>query len=162
MKYLFWFLCFVLRRKDTGTELFSEHEFFLLQVEGIPRSRKRVKNHLFWACSISQTDVYDVDFVLESRAESRFCQNAGGHWCWSLSRQLSVITVGRRHRNRKLIPHVFGAEMVFRCFRNEARKLLVTIWQSYKEPRGIFCGCIVIVKYLRAVYKKGWNNSTEK
>ena len=48
------------------------------------------------------------------------------------------------------------------CFRNEARNLPVTsYWQSCLKPREIFCGCTVIVKYLRDVYKKDWSTWTE-
>ena len=73
-----------------------------------------------------------------------------GHNSWQKAEKALADSAGLALRSRG-------------CLRNEARNLPVTsYWQSCLKTRGIFCGCIVIVKYLRAVYKKDWNNSTEK
>ena len=93
--------CFVLRGRETGTEICSAHEVFLHQVEGTPCSRKRVKNPSV-VCVLHVTNrCFRCLFILDSHAESRFCKNA--IW-WSLLLKLkchlSVITVGRKRRKR--------------------------------------------------------------
>ena len=82
-----------------------------------------------------------------SHAESRFCKKC----------QVEMPSVGHNSLQKveKVLANSAGLALRFSgCFRNEARNLPVTsYWQSCLKPRRIFCGCTVIVKYLRDVYK---------
>ena len=153
--------CFVLRGRETGTEIFSAHEVFLHQVEGTPCSRKRVKKPSV-VCVLHVTNrCFRCLFVLDSHAESRFCKKCHlvvitvevempsvGHNSWQKAEKVLADSAGLALRSSG-------------CFRNEARNLPVTsYWQSCLKPRGIFCGCIVIVKNLRDVPRTDWSNST--
>ena len=151
----------MLRGRETGTEIFSAREVFLHQVEGIPCSRKRVKKPSV-VCVLHVTNrCFRCLFVLDSHAESRFCKKCHlvvitvevempsvGHNSWQKAEKAFADSAGLALRSSE-------------CFRNEARNLPVTsYWQSCLKPRGIFCGCIVIVKNLRDVPRKDWSNST--
>ena len=63
---------FALREEDTGTDAVSRK--FSHQVEGIPCSRKRVKNHLLYCVLHVTNRCFPYLFVLDSRAESRSCK----------------------------------------------------------------------------------------
>ena len=100
-------------------------------------------------------------FVLDSRAESRFCKKC--HLV-VITVEVEMPSVGHNSWQKAEKALADSAGLALRssgCFRNEARNLPVTsYWQSCLKPRGIFCGCIVIVKNLRDVPRKDWSNST--
>ena len=151
--------CFVLRGRETGTEIFSVYEFSSSSWRNPMLPKMCQKSSVVSVLHVTNR-CFRCRFVLDSRAESQSkCHLVVitvevevpyvGHNSWQKAERAFAFSVG-------------WARRCSRCFRNEAKKLPVTIFGNpVSKPRGICWGYTIIVKYLRDVYKKVWRNSTE-